>query len=59
MNEKKLLSIIKNSEESDLVEYKTNYFDKDGIGKYICALANSALLKHEEEAYIIRGCFFI
>lgn len=55
MNEKKLLSLIENSDETDLVEFKVNYFDKDGIGEYISALANSAAMRHEDAAYMIWG----
>lgn len=46
--------------EDEITEYKSNlYFKHDTdfsiIGKYICALANSAVLKEAEKAYFIIG----
>lgn len=41
--------------ESEVIEYKTNLFDKEMFGKYISALSNSAALHDEKYAYIFWG----
>lgn len=41
--------------ETDWVEFKTNYADYDGIGKYISALANAAILNEKTDAYLVWG----
>ena len=46
-----LMELIKN-EECEWIEYKENYFDKDGIGEYISALSNSAATIGEDYAYL-------
>ena len=47
--------ISKRVSESEIVEYKTNLFDKEMFGKYISALSNSAALLDEKRAYIFWG----
>ncbi|OSZ70549.1 hypothetical protein CAP39_06120 [Sphingomonas sp. IBVSS1] len=41
--------------ETNWVEFKTNNFTVDNAGKYLCALANSAILEERDEAYLIFG----
>lgn len=41
--------------ETEWLEFKTNHFDPDDIGKYVSGLANSAILKGEHRAYLVFG----
>lgn len=57
MEDKEIIGILdglisKRVNESEIIEYKTNLFDKEMFGKYISALSNSAALLDEKRAYI-------
>ena len=41
--------------ESEWFEFKTNWFDADGIGEYISALANAATMTGKEKGFLIWG----
>ena len=41
--------------ETEWVEFKVNYVDKEEIGKLISALSNSACLHREKNAYLVYG----
>lgn len=41
--------------ETEWLEFKNSYFDPDDIGRYISALANSAMLVGKEHAYLVFG----
>lgn len=43
--------------ESEIVEYKENWFEPDGVGEYISALSNSAALLGEPYGYLIWGIY--
>lgn len=60
MEDKEIIGILdglisKRVNESEIIEYKTNLFDKEMFGKYISALSNSAALLDEKRAYIFWG----
>lgn len=42
-------------DETEIVEFKENWFNKEELGEYISALSNSATYHHEEFAYFIWG----
>lgn len=52
-------SLIRNlcdlSAETDWVEFKTNYAKLEGIGCYVSALANAAILNEKNDAYLVWG----
>ena len=53
MEDKEIIGILdglisKRVNESEIIEYKTNLFDKEMFGKYISALSNSAALLDEK-----------
>lgn len=54
MDKKYLIEIIKNN-ECEWIEYKENWFDKDGLGEYISAMSNVAAYHGQEYAYFIWG----
>ena len=41
--------------ETDWLEFKTNYFDPEDIGQYISALSNAATLNNVQYGYLIFG----
>nr|WP_244959022.1 RNA-binding domain-containing protein [Novosphingobium marinum] len=41
--------------ETDWVEFKHNYENEEGIGKYISALCNAAILNEKDDAYLVWG----
>lgn len=41
--------------EPDWVEFKQNNFDPDTTGRYVSALANSAIIHEKDEAYLVFG----
>ncbi len=41
--------------ETEWVEFKLNWEDKDDIGKYVSALANSAALAGKTKGYLVWG----
>ncbi len=41
--------------ETEWVEFKENYSNPDGIGKYISALSNGACLEDKNQAYLLFG----
>ena len=41
--------------ESDWLEFKQNKFDQESVGKYVSALANSAMFHGEDYAYLVYG----
>lgn len=47
--------LVKFSKETEWLEFKTNYFQADEIGKYISALSNSATLYEKNYGYMIWG----
>ena len=59
MNREKLLKLIQSlialSKETEWVEFKHNNSNKEEIGEYISALANSAALHHRPAGYMIWG----
>lgn len=55
MDSETLEKIIKKNNESEIVEYKTNFDDGNKIGEYISALGNSALIDSNLCAYMIWG----
>lgn len=60
MEDKELIGVLdglltKRIDESEVIEYKTNLFDKEQFGKYISALSNSATMRDEKRAYIFWG----
>lgn len=60
MEEKEVIGVLdgllsKGVSESEIIEYKTNLFDKEMFGKYISALSNAAALYDEKWAYIFWG----
>ncbi len=50
-----LHELIKQSNESEWLEFKHNRADKEDLGEYISALANSAALYGKQVAYMIWG----
>lgn len=55
MKSEELLKLIKNDNESEIIEYKTGLKDAKTIGQYISALGNSALASNVPCAYLIWG----
>ena len=47
--------LVKFPKETEWLEFKTNYFQEDEIGKYISALSNSATLYEKNSGYMIWG----
>ena len=41
--------------ETEWLEFKQNRFDAEAVGKYISALANSAILAGQRTAYLVYG----
>lgn len=41
--------------ETEWVEFKENKFSEDSVGKYVSALANSAMLERKDFAYLVYG----
>lgn len=41
--------------ETDWVEFKTNYGDLEGVGRYVSALSNAAILNEKSDAYLVWG----
>jgi ATP-dependent DNA helicase RecG len=46
---------MKNSKETEWVEFKLNQYDPQEIGEYISALSNSAALHHKINGYVVWG----
>lgn len=56
VNPIKLLdTLIAMPRETEWLEFKVNKFEKDTVGRYISALANSAMLHSEDKGYLIFG----
>lgn len=55
MNKEKLLYIIHNNNESEIIDFKTNLDDTGAICRYVSALGNSALALSYSHAYLIWG----
>lgn len=55
LSDLELEKIIEEHDESETMEYKTNFNNSEEIGKYISALGNSALMIHQSVAYMIWG----
>lgn len=57
MNEKYdlLEKLLSYKEEYEWLDFKENWFSKDGIGEYISAIANGAALSGKEYGYIVWG----
>ena len=53
--EKLVLELSSKPRETDWLEFKQNNGSEDSLGKYISALANSAIFCEEEKAYLIFG----
>lgn len=55
----KYLNLIENflhlNNEYEWLDFKENWFSKDGIGEYISAVANGACLCGKEYGYIVWG----
>ena len=58
-NQKYLIDLVKHlikyPKETEWLEFKTNYYQPEEIGKYISALSNSATLCEKNFAYMIWG----
>ena len=52
---KLLESLCSHSKETEWIEFKENNFHAEAIGKYVSAVANSAMLNNEERGYIVFG----
>lgn len=50
-----LLRLIAYASEEDWFEFKDNWYDAVGIGKYISSLSNAAAMCGKENAYMIWG----
>lgn len=50
-----LEKIIEEHDESEIMEYKSNFDDSQKLGEYISALGNSELMLHQSVAYFIWG----
>ena len=48
-------NLITFKDEYEWLDFKENWFSKDGIGEYISAIANGAALCGKEFGYIVRG----
>jgi len=48
-------TLIQKPQESEWFEFKENYANPDGLGKYISALANAAIFEQRPAAYLILG----
>lgn len=47
--------LVKFPKETEWLEFKTNYYQADEIGKYVSALSNSAALYEKNSGYLIWG----
>ena len=47
--------LVKFPKETEWLEFKTNYYQADEIGKYVSALSNSATLYEKNSGYMIWG----
>lgn len=54
-NAETLLELIQNDNESEIIEYKSNFNDTGKICKYISALGNAAIESLNPYAYLIWG----
>lgn len=52
---KLLESLCAHPKETNWIEFKENRFDEDSVGKYVSALANSAMLEEQDMAYLVFG----
>ncbi len=50
-----LESLLAEPRETEWLEFKTNHFDADEIGRYVSGLANSAMLHDQEHGYLVFG----
>ncbi len=55
MFENLIKDLISFNEELEWLEFKENWFDKDGLGEYISAISNSAAYYGRKEGYFIWG----
>lgn len=60
LEDKELLSIIdglitEHINESEIIEYKVDFYDPAKIGKYVSALSNVATMKDEKRAFLFWG----
>lgn len=55
LSDLELEKIIEEHDESETMEYKSNFDNSEQIGEYISALGNSALMFHQSVAYFIWG----
>lgn len=53
--EKLVTDLVSLPRETETVEFKHNYFDKENIGRRISALSNSANLHDKKNAYLVFG----
>ena len=53
--EKLLQNLVALPAETEIVEFKVNYIDKDEIGKRISALSNSANLYDKKDGFLVFG----
>lgn len=51
----KLLDYLLNQGESEFIEFKSNNYNALNMGQLISALANGAVLKKKDEAYLVMG----
>ncbi len=51
----KVLDYLLNQGESEFIEFKSNNYDAINVGQLISALANGAVLKKTNEAYLVIG----
>lgn len=50
-----LANLCARPQETEWLEFKENQFHEDDVGRYVSALANSAMLANEECAYLVYG----
>ena len=54
-NENIIENLLSFSDEYEWLDYKENWFSKDGIGEYISAISNGAALCGKEVGYLVWG----
>jgi predicted HTH transcriptional regulator len=50
-----LANLCKLPQETEWLEFKENQYQEDEVGRYISALANSAMLANQECGYLVYG----
>ena len=53
--ERLLRHLVAQPRETEWLEFKTSKFDADDVGKYVSALANSAMLHEQKYGYLVFG----